>query len=765
MITACLSLLAGAYALHFTSFATTSDFILVALCGGGVGLGIGGRKSVVLFAVGLIAFAWQTTTVLESRLQARFEGDSMLAAIRIIDFPRTRGDSLSFLAEPVDDRRIPRRIRLSWFQPPEAPGIGDVWELELRLKPPRGTSNPGVFDYETWLFQQRIGATGYIVNGRRNQLLQADAAGSLARLRKQFVARLTRVVDDGETAAVIAAITVGARHLITDDQWTRYARSGTSHLMAISGLHVGLAATAAYLLALLASMLVRLPGNHTRIALLTSLFVATAYALISGFAVPAQRSILMLCLLVLVLLRAREPHPITILAAACALVVAGNPLSTLTPGFKLSFGAVVLLLWLARRRNRTGGGSVVTRVTGVVTQLAIMQLFLLAGLMPLTVTIFHRIAIVAPAINMAAVPLFSFVTVPFALLGLILDGPLAGLGDAALRVAGSSVQLIEYLISLSLRLPYTDINTADIAGAGSIILGLVLAWVLLPQGWPGRHVTWLAACAIFGYRIEGPPDSCFDTTVLDVGQGLAVVVRTREKTLLYDTGATWPGGASMAERVVLPYLSGRGIDRIDRVVVSHSDIDHAGGLTDLLAGTSVADVIAGEATNTLAADTLRCHRGNHWNWNGVGFRILHPLPGDALTGNDASCVLAIEAGTARLLITGDIEAGVEQSLLQSDSNVGSDVVVVPHHGSRTSSSPRFVATVEPRIALISAGYRNRWELPRPDVVRRWRDVGAVVLTTAVEGAISVRLCDGGGIVDLDRHRKRIRRVWHEVRVD
>jgi competence protein ComEC len=765
MITACLSLLAGAYALHFTSFAATSDLILVALFGGGVGLSIGGRNAAALFAVGLIAFVWQTTAVLESRLQTRFEGDSMLAAVRIIDFPRTRGGSVSFLAEPVDDRRIPQRIRLSWFQPPEAPDIGDVWELELRLKRPRGTSNPGIFDYETWLFQQRIGATGYIVNGRRNQLLQTDAAGSLARLRKRLTTRLTRVADDSETAAVIAAITVGARHLITDEQWTRYARSGTSHLMAISGLHVGLAATAAYLLALLGSMLVRWPGNHTRIALFISLFVATAYALLSGFAVPAQRSILMLCLLVLVLLRAREPSPFTILAAACALVVIGNPLSTLTAGFKLSFGAVVLLLWLARRRNRTGGVSVIMRVTGVVTQLAIMQLFLLAGLMPLTVTIFHRIAIVAPAINMAAVPLFSFVTVPFSLIGLLLDGPLAELGDLALRVAASSVQLIEYLIRLSLRLPYSDINTADIAGAGTIILGLVLAWVLLPQGWPGRHVTWLAACAVLGYRIEVPPDGCFDTTVLDVGQGLAIVVRTREKTLLYDTGATWPGGASMAERVVLPYLSGQGIDRIDRVVVSHSDIDHAGGLTDMLAGTSVGDVISGEATDTSAAGTRRCHRGDNWHWNGVGFRILHPLPGDALEGNDASCVLAIEAGAARLLITGDIEAGVERSLLQSDSNVGSDVVVVPHHGSRTSSSPRFVATVEPHVALISAGYRNRWDLPRPDVVRRWRDVGAEVLTTAVEGAIGVRLCDGGGIIDLDRHRNRIRRVWHEVRVD
>jgi competence protein ComEC len=765
MIKACLSLLAGAYALHFTSFATTSGLIVIAMVGAGVLLRVGGRNSAALFLAGLILFAWQSTVVLESRLQAGFEGDSMLAVVRIIDFPRMRGGSASFLAEPVDDRRIPRRIRLSWYQPPEAPEIGDLWKFELRLKPPRGTSNPGIFDYETWLFQQRIGASGYIVNGRRNQLLQTDAAGGLARFRKRFTARLTKVIDDGEAVAVIAAVTVGARHLISDEQWTRYARSGTSHLMAISGLHVGLAATATYVVVLLGSVLVCWPGNHVRIALCASLIVAAAYSMLSGFAVPAQRSTLMLCLLVLVLLRAREPGPFAILAAACMLVVAGNPLSTLTAGFKLSFSAVFLLLWLARRRNPGRSRSAVARMTLVAAQLATMQLFLLSGLMPFTVSIFHRIAVVAPAVNFAAVPIFSFVTVPSALAGVILDGPFAVAGDAALRIAALSVQLIDDLIDLSLRFPYSDISTANITGAGWLVLGLVLAWVLFPPGWPGRHVAWLAAYAIASYRVDGPPDDCFDTTMLDVGQGLAVVVRTREKILLYDTGAAWPGGVSMAERVVLPYLSGQGIDRIDRVVISHADVDHAGGLGDLLAGIAVGDVLAGEALDTWTAKARRCRRGNDWDWNGVEFRVLHPVPGEAPAGNNASCVLVIEAGAARLLITGDIEAGVERSLLLGDTIAGSDVVVVPHHGSRTSSSRSFVATAAPDLALISAGYGNRWGLPRPDVVRRWRDAGAEVLTTAVEGAISLRLCDGAGIVDLDRHRNHIRRVWHEARVD
>jgi len=288
---------------------------------------------------------------------------------------------------------------------------------------------------------------------------------------------------------------------------------------------------------------------------------------------------------------------------------------------------------------------------------------------------------------------------------------------------------------------------------------------LLPPGWPGRHIAWLAVGAIVSYRADGPPVGCFDTTMLDVGQGLAVVVRSRERTLLYDTGPAWPGGVSMVDRVVLPYLSGQGIDGIDRVIVSHSDIDHAGGLADLLASIPAGDVLAGEAMNISATDVKRCRRGDHWDWDGIEFRILHPAPGRDFSGNDASCVLSVTAGSARLVVTGDIETGVERVLLSDDLPVRSDVVVVPHHGSGTSSSRSFVAGSAPGIALISAGYHNRWGLPRPDIVRRWRNAEAEVLTTALEGAVSVRLCDEIGIVGVERYRDRIRRVWHEVRVE
>jgi competence protein ComEC len=286
-----------------------------------------------------------------------------------------------------------------------------------------------------------------------------------------------------------------------------------------------------------------------------------------------------------------------------------------------------------------------------------------------------------------------------------------------------------------------------------------MTWVMLPRGWPGRLGAWLGCIAIVLHRVDGPPERCFDAAVLDVAQGLSVLVRTRDRALLYDTGVAFPGGASMAQRVILPYLAGQGIEHIDRLVISHSDLDHAGGVADLRAGVGVGDVLAGEPSVADAA--LPCRRGESWRWNGVGFRFLHPPVGEHFDGNDASCVLQVEAGGSRLLLTGDIEDRSEQALLAERDALRADVALVPHHGSSTSSTRAFVAAVGADYALVSAGYRNRWGLPKPEVVERWRERGAEVLSTVASGAISLRVCADSGISALHRNREATRRVWHE----
>jgi competence protein ComEC len=761
MIKSCLSLLAGAYALHFTSFTSNYVLIPVALVGAGLAFVGGGRRAAACFVAGLALFALHAQHVIGHRLSPRFEGDSMLTTLQVVDFPRRRGGTISFVARPVDDSRVPARVRVSWYETAERPQIGDIWQFEVRLRRPRGTSNPGVFDYEAWLFRERIGATGYIVNGPRNQRLQVETGGLVSRLRQRIAWRLESVIDDKDTAAVAVAISVGARHGITAEQWLHYAQSGTSHLMAISGLHVGLAATSAWFLVLAVCAVLRLGGNHLKLAWLASLMVAGGYACLSGFAVPARRASLMLLLLVIAFLWSREPRPFAILAAACLLVTVFDPLATLAPGFQLSFAAVLLLLWFAQRRAMEPARSRIARMGHGAKQLAAVQVFLLFGLLPLTVTNFARVSFVAPAVNFVAVPLFSVVTVPFALAGLSLDGPLAIAGDAALRIAAASIELLHWLIERALAIPGGAVTTATIDPVAGLYLLLVSAWALLPQGWLGRNVALLATLALVSDRVEGPPEACVDVHMLDVGQGLAVVVRTRQRTLLYDTGARFPGGADMATRVVLPYLSTRRITRLDRLVVSHSDIDHSGGTARVLSALDVSKVLAGEPDELAGGTAVACRRGEAWRWDGVGFRVLHPPGGGRHIGNDASCVILVEAGDARLLLTGDIESGVEGVLVRSGLPGPVDIITVPHHGSPTSSSAVFIRSVSAQTALVSAGYRNRWGLPRPEVVQRWEDAGAAVLVTSYDGAIGARLCDRAGIVQLFRNRQRSRRVWHE----
>jgi competence protein ComEC len=274
-------------------------------------------------------------------------------------------------------------------------------------------------------------------------------------------------------------------------------------------------------------------------------------------------------------------------------------------------------------------------------------------------------------------------------------------------------------------------------------------------------VALLASLALVTQKVDGPPDACVDVRMLDVGQGLAVVLRTRQRTMLYDTAAAFPGGGDMATRVVLPYLAAQGIRRIDRLVVSHSDVDHAGGVAPVLAGIDVAQLLAGEPALLTAGSAVGCRSGQAWTWDGVAFRILHPAADTRHAGNDASCVILVAAGDARLLLTGDIESAAERALLLSGGPGIVDAVFVPHHGSDTSSSIGLTSALAADVALVSAGYRNRWGLPRPDVVRRWRDAGATVLVTAQEGAVGLRLCDKAGIVQLSRNRPQRRRVWHE----
>lgn len=753
VIKTCVLLLAGGLAAQHSTLPMGSDVSSLVLVASLCAIFLPRARPMALVSFGFALFHMAGQDVVERRLAEPFEGDSMLAVVRIADVPRMSGTSLAMTVEPLADRRLPPRSRVSWFEPPVLPSIGEVWELELRLRRPRGNANPGVFDVETWLFREKIHATGYVVNGERNRLLWGGTSTPLQAFRGRFEARARAATDSRDAAAVLLAVGSGERHWISPAQWDRFAISGTSHLVAISGLHVGLAGIVACGIAWGMAGLLPLRNGHLVPALAVGVVAAGLYAAISGFGVPARRAVLMLAIAAFAVMRRRQPAAGAAVALAGAVIFLVDPVASLSPGFWLSFVAVILLLWLAQRRS-----TVPRRAWQAPVRLFVLQVFLMFGLLPLTAILFQRFAILATPVNLLAVPLFSILIVPLTLAGMVLGEVSVEAAAPLLRIAAAGIEVLDAGIVWAVALPFADLSLARFAGLASGLLVLPLAWVVLPRGWPGRSIACIGIVAIVLWRPAPPPADCLDAWVLDVGQGLAVVVRTYHDVLLYDTGIAWPGGSSVAEQVIEPFLNSQGIRGIDGLFVSHDDLDHSGGAARIVQTLAPRFVIAGEPLKNVAS--LSCRAGATW-WSGaVRFAVLHPPAGDREDGNDASCVLRVSVGAYGLLLTGDIETPAERRILQRGALPGAEVAVIPHHGSATSSSTAFVDSVSPLVAIVSAAHANRWGLPRARVIARWEGVGASVLNTAEHGAIRVRLCAARGIVVTELERERRRRFWH-----
>jgi competence protein ComEC len=534
--------------------------------------------------------------------------------------------------------------------------------------------------------------------------------------------------------------------------------------MAISGLHIGLAGSSFFLLGwlLLAPFCRRI--NARDIATIIAVVAATAYAQLSGFAVPAQRALLMAFVLAIGIAMRRKLAVSALLAIPAMVIFLGNPLAILAPGFMLSFAAVAIIflclkVFVQNENNRTSGFPGAAWKESV--RLMHIQFALLAGLFPLTVFAFDRFALSAPIVNIVALPLFNLVTVPSCLFGMLLDGPFEAIGDVLLTWSHRSITWLLELVGAVAEQSRFQYEVARLDGPMMAVAVLPLLHVILPRGWPGRRIAIIAGVAVVLYAPPSPRPGCLEYTVLDTGQGLAIVVQTNQHTMLFDTGAKYRGGGDMAQVAVLPFLRRKGLHKIDKMVVSHGDIDHAGGLQSVTANMSVREILSGERLELSSLATRPCRTGQKWDWDGIGFAILHPQNRAAWSGNNLSCVLLVSAGERRLLLTGDIETSVESLLTYRAVLPVVDTVVVPHHGSKTSSSPAFVAALRPNLAIVAAGIDNRWKMPREDVVRRWRDAGATVLNTAVSGAVSQRLCTGQPAPPASRERVISMRYWHD----
>ena len=704
----------------------------------------------------------QATLVLSAQLPPSWEKRDLLIEGRIADLPQAelRRTRFRFLVDDDDSQPAPLRgklLQLSWYDDFDAkePGprtqlrAGARWRMVVQVRAPRGLSNPGGFDSERHALSQRIAATGYVHEaGRARQLSKPEGIDAW---RERMSARIEAAVPSA-SSRYVRALALGDTRGLEDRDWEILRAAGVTHLIAISGFHVGLVAG---FFALCASGLWRrAPGWARRIprqqaAGLAGLLGALGYAALAGFALPTVRTVLMIAVVALAGLSRRPVRVVDSLALAMIAVLLFDPLSMLAAGFWLSFAGVAWLAWCLPQSQHWAKGFLSAQGAAIL------------GLLPLTVALFGQASAVGPLINLIAIPWWSLVVVPLSLIGTALEAVHTGAGAWAWQTAAWCFDLTWPLFT---RLAESRFSLWWLPEAAWYALPLALSgafWLLLPRGVPGKPLAVLLWLPLLWPNLESPGQGEVELLVIDVGQGLSVLVRTADHALLYDTGPAVRDGFDAGERAVVPALRALGVSRLDRVVLSHGDNDHAGGFASVSALLPVGQSLTPEGS-PVPTDSP-CVAGQSWQWEGVLFRFLHPTLHFPYLGNEASCVLRIETEYGAILLTGDIGEVIERELLRRDpASLRAEVVLAAHHGSGGSSDPGFVSATGARLALVSAGFANRFGHPKREVVNRWQGQGAEVLNTAESGAIRLWLGPRG--LQLRERRGDQARLWDAVRL-
>lgn len=722
-----------------------------------------------LVACGLAGFAWcalRADIALEARLPRALDGRDFVAVGVIDQLPLRRTDATRFSLRiehvSLDGDEIPLRgeARLSWYD--DAPAELEAcsrWRLHVRLKRPRGLVNRGGFDSERSALEHGTVAVGYVRESASNRRV-GERWPCVDRLRDAISRAIAARVADPHDAALVRAFAVGDTRGLDQDDWDVARANGIPHLIAISGFHVGVAAGLGALLVYALWWL--WPGLGLRIAFPVAqapaaLATAAAYGVLAGGSLPTLRTVAMIGVIVLSRCGRRAgsgPHS---LALALLAVLALDPLATLAAGFWLSFvGVAFLMLCLTR-----GHG-----VRAFLRELGLGQLVMTVSLLPLTVWFFGQASLVGALSNLVAVPLVSFVIVPLCLLGilgLLVAPPLA---TPALVLAGWLAHAQWWLLERMATWPGAHWYLPEVAPWALLLAMAGACWMFLPRAVPLRALGALLFLPMLWPDRPPPPDGAFEATVIDVGQGLSVFVRTHGHALLFDAGARYPSDFDLGEAAVLPTLHALGVSRLDVLMISHGDNDHAGGAPAVVRAYPDAVRYAGEPART-PLPAMQCRAGQSWRWDGVRLRVLNPMPealgaaAPAARDNDHSCVLLVEGEAGRLLLTGDIGGRIEPAVAARVGRGPPLVLVVPHHGSRTSSGAAFLAALQPAFALVSAGWRNRFGHPAAAVVRRYAEAGVPLSNTADTGALQVVFPADAPPRLVSRERDRRRRYWRE----
>ncbi len=733
-------------------------------------------------------FCWSTIiaiTLLADGLDSALEGQDVVVEGVVASLPEVQNRRVRFEFMPDSilkdgkEQRLPGKLLLSWYQRPPPLNVGERWRLQVRLKKPHGFMNPGGFDYEAFLFRKGIRAKGYVrkAQGVNQRLAEASFSYPVDQVRQSLREKLDSTLGNKELKGIVMALAIGDRQHISRPQWDVLTRTGTSHLVAISGLHIGLVAGFAFfavrrLWRLSARAVLLWPA--AKAGALAGLMAATGYAMLAGFSVPTQRALVMVAVVMLAMILQRRTRASSLLALALLLVLIIDPMAVLAPGFWLSFAAVAIILY--GMAGRLGGESGWRKWWW---RWGRVQWLVTIGLFPILILLFQKASLVSPLANLFAVPWVSLVTVPLTLLGTVFLNLVPFVGESLLELALWSTDVLWWMLQALSDLSYAQWMQA-VPGNWALACAVVgLVWLLAPGGIPSRWVgvIWMLPIAFSGSGSIADGEARF--ALLDVGQGLAAVVRTQNHVLVFDTGPRYSSGFNTGGAVIAPYLRSKGVGHIDTLVVSHGDNDHIGGTIDLASQIPVELILSSvpEKLDFLKVGPLEvtnCLAGEQWQWDGVQFELLNPpyaldmSPNMEKTskkgrkGNNRSCVLRVQAGDDSVLITGDIERGAERDLLNRlGEKLASDILVVPHHGSKTSSTVAFIDAVSPEIALFPVGYRNRYGFPKKPVVMRYESKNTQLFDSASHGAIEIHMGGENNTgFTVQTWRQTNARYWH-----
>lgn len=663
---------------------------------------------------------------------------------------------------------VGRRLRVSWHDPfhgePQADPArlalvpGERWRFTLRVRAPRGLRNPGGFDAERHAFANRIAGLGAVRLSVPPQRL--GSGGGIDAWRQAMSARIDASVDSA-SARFVRALALGDVNGLSERDWESLRAVGLTHLIAISGFHVGVVAGFFALWARALWWCLPWLGRHWprhMAAGLMALAGAGLYTALVGFELPTVRTTLMIAVVVLARCSRRHHRALDALALAAIAMLLCDPLSLLAAGFWLSFAGVAWLLWCLPGPSAHAPGWwpwLRAQTRDLVQAQGVASL----GLLPLTVVLFGQASLAGPLANLLAVPWWSLVVVPLSLLGTFCEALLPGSGIWLWRLAAWCFDLSWPGFQWLADSPFSLWWPARAPWWAVLMALLGAAWLLMPRGLGGRGLALCLLLPLLWPRIDRPPPGEVDLHMLDVGQGSALLVRTAGHALLYDMGPAVEGGWDAGERAVLPALRALGVRRLDLAIASHDDSDHSGGWPAVQRGRPRTPVLAPPGSALAEAD--ECLAGQQWQWDGVRFAFLHPPPLFPYFGNESSCVLRIEAARGSALLLGDVGHVIERRLQRLHPHkLRADVVLVGHHGSHHSSSAGFVAATGASHALFSRGHGNRFGHPHAQVLARWQALDARIGDSAVEGALRLRLGRQG--INVQAERRRHPRLWDAV---